>query len=332
MPCRLPKRERSAPVVLLTEGRLSVHYADAPDQPVAIALIGTRDRLSADATGRWVLAWSATGGAVEIVDLADGHVAQAVGASAAVSEIRFTDGSAFLMMADHSMVGVIDLSTVRRGNHARIREVAIGAASKPRKREALLLPMPGQTEVMAIHPDTFTGFFIDDSPSLGDSPPMSAVRLRGGIPLAAAALDRGFREVATGVFETVVEVPDETAYELVATTGIGNLSFCFPLPGAGQALADAGIGRIALVPADDHGGDQGFRLSFSTADGTPAQVEGMITFSALMTGWRRSVDFGTNATGQSLQAYVLPDLGPISITVDTVEGQQFHPTVTGSNP
>lgn len=324
----IAEAEELSAVVLLTAGRLSVHYADAPDQPVAIALTGTPDRLSADATGRWVLAWSAAGGAVEIVDLALGHVAQTVGASAAVSEIRFSEGAALLMMADHSMVGVIDLSSVRRGAHARIREIPLGGASAARDGEALLLPLPGQAEVMAIHPDTFTGFFIHDSTALGDTPPMSAIRLRGGIPLAAAALDRGFREVATGVFETVVQVPDETGYELVATTGIGNLSFCFPLPGAGQAQAEAGVGRIALVPADD----RGFRLSFSAADGTPARIEGMVTFSALMTGWRRSVVFGTDADGRSLQAYVLPDLGPISITVEAVEGQQFRPTVAGAEP
>ena len=314
-------------LVVLRGDHLDLHYADAPDSPIAIPLASTPDKLAASPDGRWLLAWSQTEGVVEIVDLVHGKVAQAVVAQPGISAVSFGRNSAYLMLSDHSKLAAIDLASVQAGRLARLREIALGNPTSARETESLLLPLPGDGGLMAIHPDTSTGFFIHDNPATGDAPPMTAVSLRGGIPLAAAALDRGFREIVTGIFETVAVVPDATPFELVATTGIGSLSFCLPLPGAASDLAKAGPGQISILPED-----RGFRLSLTTTDGHPARVEGAVTFTALMTGWRRSVTFRTGEDGLTTQSYVLPAVGPVSVSVAAASGLEFAPAVTGGRP
>lgn len=183
---------------------------------------------------------------------------------------------------------------------------------------APLWPMEG---MLAVHAPSYQGYRIMDGSVMGDAPAMTKTTLRGGIPRLVAALDRSFREVERGVFETVTSLPGKGRFELVTTTGLGGISFCSEIPVAFPD-ADEGLaeGTMRPIPADG-----GVRLSLSRADGTPASgLTGKLTFAALRGGWRAVVEMSTDDNGMSQDSYHLPALDGIVVKYDAA-GEEFAP-------
>ena len=314
-------------VAALTETGVSLYFIDDPARPVYIKLGTSAQRLAVDPSSRFLFAYSHDGGDTFIIDIARSRVVQVVGAGTPVSNIEFTDNAAFLLLADQSMVGVIELASIKAGQHAKIRQVALGQPTSQQNttQKQLLASLTPRNEMLAVHADSFTGFVIHETSAMGDSPPMSAIKLRGGVPYQVKVLDRSFKEKSTGTFQTTAMLPLHGQYELVVTTGIGSLSACMPLIAMGSDVVnDLEPGTISLVQASAN--DLGKRLRLNMADGGPAQqVRAEVTFSALEANWLLRADLETDQEGISRSSYELPALGEYVITVSTATAHEFQP-------
>ena len=305
---------------------VEIRYTDAPELAVAVSLPAPATRLAAGLGGRWILAYDASGQApVALIDVARARVVQTIATPGAVSEIAFTDRAAYLMTADQSRVGVLDLAAIRPERAAALREVMLGQArAVPLDHAGYLAPLWPQPGMIAVHAESFTGFVIHDYSTMGDAPPMSAIRLRGGVPHRVAGFDRSFREAEPGVFRTTAMLPGPGLFELVTTTGIGALSFCAPLAPTEGIVATAAPGRLLAEPIDA----RHVRLTFRGGDGAPV---GDVVFSVLVTGlatpWRDAVTLRSDAAGQALDLLALPAGGPVVIAARGRDGHLFHPLV-----
>lgn len=307
--------------------RVWIHYLDAPDSPVEVVLPDPATRLVASIDGRWMLAHDP--GRLQpaaLIDLASGSAVQRISTGVPVSEIAFTDRAAYLMLADQSRVGVLDLATVSPDKPSMLRDVMLGQAQTPLREGpgmlASLWPQPG---MLAVHAQNYTGFLIHDYSVMGDAPPMSALRLRGGIPARVGTFDRSFREIATGRFRTSAMLPGPGRYELVTTTGIGALSFCAMLPETiGTAPPEARPGtlrarRDAADPSRVH-------LRFLTETGAPAAGHRLtVLVSSLRSPWRAVAELRLDAEGRATLPVAVPANSLAVIAVTASDGAGFHP-------
>ena len=320
----LPGRNGPVGVAILTGAHVGIHYLDAVDTPTEIALTDAAARLVLDPTGRFLFAFRPDGNAISAIDVAKGHVAQVIGSNPPVVDIAFVGRAAFLMTADQSLLGAIDLASIKRGAEPKVREIALGKArEKWRGGPGMMTTLYPEDVMLAVHAESFTAFPIHDNSLMGDAPPMSAITLRGGVPLAVASLDRGFEEVAPGRFQTTSQLPEDRAYELVVTTGIGDLSFCATVSGAGDVAA-TGPGTISAIERQ-----RLTYLKFQDADGNPIRFRGDLTFSSLIGGWRRHARIEADDDGLTRQGFDLPPAGPIVVTAQPFRNQEFHPLLLG---
>lgn len=305
------------------------------DVPQEIPLPKPYDRLAVDLEGRRLLAYGAGLAEVAVIDMARGRVVQVVGSHGPVEEIAFLPDTAFLRLADESMVGVLDLRHAKPGEPAVVGQVTLGPATDPAAdppdtvgERRLLAPLLPEPALLAVHPASFTGFVLDSTEATSGRPPMQAVRLRGGVPRMLAVLDRGLREGSPGRFRAIAELPAAGPFELVVSAGIGQMSFCAPVPVATLAVAEVESGRIRLVTEDD-----GSRLRLVDADGRPlADATGRLGVAALAGNWRARVDFTTDGTGTSREAWRLPRGLPLVLTAEVDDGPAFLPLLIEDGP
>jgi hypothetical protein len=314
-----------SPFALATLARteVAIRYLDDPGAPVEIALPNAATRLAAAPGGRVLLAWSPDGGPVHVIDVARGRLVRSVGANAAISEIAFSDRSAFLMLESQTHVGALDLAAIARGDTAEFREIQIGTASDaPAGDRRLLAPLWPMEGMLAVHADSYQGYRIMDGSTMGDAPAMTATALRGGVPRMVATLDRSFRERPRGVFTTVASLPGSGRYEFVAATGLGALNFCAEVPVAEpDGPAGAQPGKL-LALRDGHA----VRLRVIDSAGRPLpDLSGTLTFAALVGGWRANAPITTDATGLSEATYALPDIGEIFVRLEAQGRDAFSP-------
>ncbi len=311
-----PDADAPFALALLSSDGVAIHYLDAPEVGVPIALAAPEaTRLVASPHGRVLLAWSPEQGKVNVIDVARGRLVRAVGANAAFSEVAFSDETAFLMLESQTHVGALDLNAIARGEDATFREIQIGNAISPdHARRQLLAPLWPMEGMLAVHADSYQGYRIMDGSVMGDAPAMTATSLRGGIPRLVATLDRSFVEQMPGVFETTASLPGPGRFELVATTGLGALSFCAEVPVADpDGRVDLQTGRLSATMDGT-----GMRFTVIGPDGKPrVDLSGQITFSALVGGWRATAPFATDAQGVSTAAYALPRHNEIVVRLDT---------------
>jgi hypothetical protein len=330
----LAEIEEDAPFALavLGEREVAIRYLDAPDSPVVVPLPGPASRLSAAPGGRVLLAWDPRGREVHILDVGRSRVVHTIHAPTAVSEVAFSDRTAFLMLDTQTHVGALDLIALARGERAEFREIPIGTASEPAAEpRQLLAPLWPAEGMLAIHAETFQGYRLADSSVMGNAPAMTATSLRGGVPRLAATLDRSFAEVRPGVFETVASLPGAGRYELVTTTGLGALDFCAEVPVAAPAFDDAPQveGLVAVAPAE--AGSVRFRLT--GAGGEPAaHRQGLATFVALGSGWSARARLETDAEGLTLQHFALPDMRPLVVRIDMAGADRFRTVLIEESP
>lgn len=323
--------DRLLAIARLSDEGLSLTYPDAPQMALPIGLAGPASRLTTDPQGQMVAAWDPTGGPVSIVDLARGQMIQAVSvggddAGAAVADVLMTDNAAFLMLADQSTVGAISLTAIGKPGPAPVRRIQMGDASDPVDRgDGMLVALLPRSEVMAIHAETYTGFLIHETSTMGDAPPMASVRLRGGVPWAASVLDRGFREMAPGRMRAAAMLPGDGPFELVLSTGLGGMTLCFPVPTLPDIQPSEGPARMsARVGAAGPDGQRDVTLVFTDAQGHPLpQPEGTLSFAALETGWTRRLVLASDAAA----VVALPPLGAYVATMSGIDGVEFPPLV-----
>lgn len=317
----------------LAGGMLHVLWPDAGDEAVRIPVDPAHDRLAADPGGRFVLAFGGGGGRISVVDLARSRVVQAIGSTAPVAEIAFIPGTAFLRTGDGATVGIMDLRLAAPGREAAIGQKAIGppgtqdAADPDRDGDALLVPLLPEPALLAVHAGSYTGFVLDAGHATSGKPPMEALRLRGGIPRQVRALDAGLRERAPGLFVATARLPQAVPYELVVSAGVGEASFCAPVPVRAAPLAPADLPGTVLLRR------QGARLSLRLLDGAGQPVanrSGRLIFQSLTGNWRGASDFSTGPDGVVDRPFpAFP--APVAVTV-LLAGQDFAPLVMETLP
>ena len=329
----LPLADGSGTFALATLSRdeITITYTDAPENPVTMKLPSHATRLAAGPGGRWILAHDPSmADPVMLVDVGRGRVIQSIATPGAISEIAFTDRAAYLMTANQSQVGILELGAIRMDQPSTLRQVALG---QPQARQldhsGYLMPLWPQPGMIAVHAESFTGFIIHDYSVMGDAPPMSAIRLRGGVPRMIAGIDRSFREIAPGVFRTTAMLPRAGRFELVTTTGIGALSFCALLPATEDAVTEKSVapGRLRAEQVKGAPG-RVVRLSFRSDDGVPvAKGQFDVRITGLASPWRDATVLTTDAAGNATRILALPVGGPVAISARSSDGRPFHPLV-----
>jgi hypothetical protein len=202
-------------------------YPDAPNYAVEIPLGFRARRIVASPGGRHAIAYAPGEPAAVVIDVARGEVVQPLElADSVLTEVTFTDDTAYLLSLDGGFAGLIDLNSVALGKPAQIRKIDLARKShKFHEGGGLLVPLWPSPQVIAVSPETQTGWLLNDKQAVGEMPPMDSIRLRGGVPSRVAIIDRSFRETVPGVFETVALVQGGD-HELVLTTGIGGMTAC----------------------------------------------------------------------------------------------------------
>lgn len=313
--------------VWLAGGALHVLWPDADGWTVRIPVDPAHDRLAVDPEGRFVLAFGG-GGTVSVIDLARSRVVQAVGSGQPVAEIAFIPDTAFLRTGDGSVIGILDLRLVAPGKQAVVGQRVIGPPQQAEEGTALLVPLLPEPALLAVHAGSYTGFVFDAGHATSAMPPMEALRLRGGVPRLVRALDGGLRQQAPGLFVATARLPQAVPYELVVSAGVGQASFCAPVPvDAAAPPATARPGR--LLPVRDDGAP--LRLRLVDGAGRPvANRSGRLVLQSLAGNWRGAGDFSTGPDG--LFAAPFPAV-PVPMAVSVLlDGQSFEPLVMEPAP
>ena len=253
-------------------------YRDAPDRTIDIPLGFAAERIVASPSGRHAIAYAPGGPAAVIIDVARAEVVLPVQLTGGVlNEVAFTDDAAYLLSLDGGFAGLVDLSSVAIGRTAQIRKIDLARKSeRSHTGGGLLVPLWPSPQVIAVSPETQTGWLLHDDQAVGEMPPMDSLRLRGGVPSRVAVIDRSFQERQTGVFETIASIPGGE-HELVLTTGIAGLTACLGMHVRGSSE----IKRIELISLDLEAEDTRFvsgedvelSLTFRNSSGNAVSVE-----------------------------------------------------------
>lgn len=253
----LPGMETLADLALLEDGSVialpkdgraaRIVYRDAPDRTIDIFLGFVAERIVASPSGRHAVAYTPGRPAAVILDVARAEVVQALQLTQGVlNEIAFTDDALYLLSLDGGFAGLVDLDTVAFGRAAQIRKIDLARKSERLHTDGgLLVPLWPSPQVIAVSPETQTGWLLHDDQAVGEMPPMDSLRLRGGVPSRVAVIDRSFQERQTGVFETIAAISGGD-HELVLSTGIAGLTACLGI----HVLGPSELKRIELISLD----------------------------------------------------------------------------------
>ena len=305
----------------LEDTSLALSWEDAPTRITRIPLGRGHDGLAVSPAGRYAFAFGG-GAEVSIVDLALGRVVQVVGSASPVAEIAFLREAAVMRTRDGALAGIMDLRMIHDGTEPVVGQFALGTGAAPSEGAALLVPLGAEDQMLAVHAAGFTGFVLNATHGTSGKPPMEAIALRGGVPRIVRALDRGLREIAPGRFATLARLPMAAPYELVVSAGVGEASFCMPVPMDLPPPDPRALpGTILPEPASG-----GIRLRLSDGAGRPvALARGNLLVTALTGNWRDRIGFQTDAEGRTVASYDLPK-PPLAIVVESGEGW-FQPLI-----
>lgn len=299
-------------------GRAQLIYADAPGHAVDIPLDFPAQHLRASPDGRFAIAFATEGDRVALIDLSLGQVVQRIRLDAGrVSDAGFTTGAAHILSLDSGFVGVVALDAVAPGREAPIHHVDLGRTGRPARAGAKhLVPLWPSPRMLAVDPTSGTAWIIHEISAKGETPPMDAVRMRGGQPYRLAVADRSFREIAPGRFEAVTALPGGEQ-ELVLTTGIGGLTACmrFLVEGGDAAAAP----RPLTLEVADAGGfrageEQMLTFTFRDDKGDEIMVDQVqFLVPSLVSSWSNRITARRDAAGRLTARVRLPHAGPYAI-------------------
>lgn len=288
---------RPAAVALLVGDTVEVVWLDAPDAPTTIALGNPADQLLAAADGRFLFALDSAAGLVSVVDLAAGAVAAVEPIGRPIAEAALTENALFLLGGDGGSVVVLSLRALRSGTGPRRREVTIGpAAPVVAGATGALVSLEPAPQVLALSRAAQAAAVVSDYDAMGDAPPMTAVALRGGLPVAIGVVDRTIRETAPGSFEATAAVPPG-AWELVASAGVADRTLCiaFAVPGDTGPATRPRVAARVVAPPD--GALAAGPATVTLALAPLADATAPITVIDLVTGWRQSLVARRRADG-----------------------------------
>ena len=312
--------EDGSVIALPENGEIAqIVYRDAPSRPIEIPLGFEAARIVASPSGRHAIGYTPGERAAVIIDVARAEVVQPLELTDSVlSDVAFTDDAAYLLSLDGGFAGLVDLNSVALGRAAQIRKIDLAWKSeRPYAAGALLVPLWPSPQVIAVSPETQTGWLLHDDQAVGEMPPMDSLRLRGGVPSRVAVLDRSFQERGPGVFETVASIPGGD-HELVLTTGIGGMTACLGFRVRGPSntqrmeLISLGLesGNAKLVSGED----MEISITFRNSMGDVIPVErAEFLIASLSSSWVGQTTF-QRAPDDTLRGRVrFPHQGPYAI-------------------
>lgn len=294
-------------------------FPDDPGREITVPLGFRAARLRISPDGRFAAAFAPGGRGIALLDPARAQVLQALELTdGGVTDFVFTDDAGYLLSLDGGFAGLIDLGSIRQGVGAQIRKVDLGRKSAtPPAGAQLLMPLWPSPQVLAVDPETQTGWILHDAQAVGEMPPMESLRLRSGIPQKVAVADRSFREVQGGVFETVGVIAGGP-HELILTTGIGGLTACLGFDvrgGADRAQAQAIM--LSVVSADGvyrAGREEALSFIFHDISGTPIRVErAEFVVPSLSTSWVGRLVARPGPDGRLQARLRFPHAGPFAV-------------------
>lgn len=281
---------RPAAVALLAGGAVEVVWLDAPDAPTTIDLGAPADRLLAAADGRFLFALDSAAGLIAVVDLASDAVVAVEQVGRSIAEVALTDNALFLLADDGASVVALSFRALRSGTGPRRREVTIGPTERiPAGATGALVSLNPAPQVLALSRAAQAAAVISDYDAMGNTPPMTAVALRGGLPLAIGVVDRAIRETIPGSFEATVAIPPG-AWELVASAGVADRTLCiaFTVPGDPGTASRVRVAGRLVDPPDGTLAAGLATVALALAPLTDAVAP--ITVVDLATGWRQSLE------------------------------------------
>lgn len=309
--------------------RVAIGYLDLYS-PAAVtwqhvALPHPVNRVAVSPDGRHAFVWSDQDAGMSIVDIALARVEQAVVFNAGnaaqgavpVSEIAFTADAVFMLLANHAAVAVLDPATIARGRPPQIREVRLGPAreSSNADEHGLLTALTPSPRVLATHSDSATAFLIESMSGEGGMPPMSALRLRGGIPRALVVQSRSFiPSGGAGRFVNHAMLPHGGQHELLLTTGVGGLSLChaFEVEGEPQPMSERALLLEVRVLSGAARAGQPTTLELRTRDvngNTGPLGPRTLVFPAMTSNWRGRATLAPQGDGTARAEVVFPVAG-----------------------
>ncbi|PZO81250.1 MAG: hypothetical protein DI629_05375 [Mesorhizobium amorphae] len=309
---------------------VDLRYLDDPRRSLGIALPFPANALHATPDGRHLFALDGAHH-LSIVDLALSRVVQGVVFNKPVREMVFAGRTAVFLYRDTSAAAVLDLSTIREGQGAILKEVRLGAPSESAGDARLLLALPPSEQALAVHQESRAGFVIDEHSMAIGAPPMSAVSLRGGVPFSVTLAPRGFREERPGRYVTTAAIASPGSYELVLTTGIGGLSACVGFAVPGEARTDRPVQALVKQagPATPLRAGKRGRLEFTLVapDGRRIETDrAKIVLQALGFSMRKELSAVRNENGLAVSVEV-PHPGPYVMQVRAGPGIAVAPFV-----
>lgn len=263
----------------------------------SVGLPADADRLELDPTQRLALAWSEANSAVSFVEISTMRLAGALSFDRPIREVAFAGNNLFALLDDLSAVIAIDLATVAPGGEPKLHSIPLGPATTvPLGSGPYLASLAPQPKVMAAHRPTQTVFIV--TAEGGERmPPMTAFRLKSGLPRALLVLDRSLQEAAAGRYATTAIGPQAGPWELVLTTGTGGLTTCFAID-VGDGILARRDDRIRLtvsvepvrLPRSDDFGESELLIHVDAGDYRTALADKLpFSVMALDRPWRANV-------------------------------------------
>lgn len=211
-------------------------FLDAPGRSGTIAIATPAASLHVSEGGRFIFALGNGGRALSIVDMQTETLVQAAGFDEPVIAVTFAGEAAFLQFSGRRAVGVVPIGTIVAGKALAVRRVDLGLAPEGAAQTqaaliASLAPIPG---VLAAGPDP-RGLYLVFAEAGHANAPQTALRLRSDVPRQIRVLDRSFREVAPGRYETTALLPHGGGWMLVVNAGAGSFTRCFTFEAEGPA-------------------------------------------------------------------------------------------------
>ncbi|MHA6644090.1 hypothetical protein [Mesorhizobium sp. A623] len=304
------------------ENAAQLRYLDNFSEQLTIPLGFAANRLAVSPDRRIALAFTPGLPALSIIDVATARVVQTAELrDATIAEVAFTDRAAFIATREGAYLAVLDLKSVKAGLAATLRPVPLGGKGGGSKGERrLLVSMLPAPQALVVDRDNHTGWIVPELAAVGNMPPMESTNLRGGTPLQVHVVDRSFREISAGRFETVTRIGAGGRYELVLTTGVFGLTVCmqFEVDGPGgpspMKLYRLAVDETGDTPTYRSGRAEDITVVLSGEDDRNLDVDVVrLLVPSLTSSWSTEVVARRGADGRLRATVTFPHPGTYAI-------------------
>lgn len=299
---------------------IELRYTDDPGHVIRIPVGIDARRLAVSETGRHAVAYTPGSPLFAIADLAAAQLMEAghMRNEVAVQEAAFIGRNLYLLSENGGYVGIFETAALGRKDRSAPRLVGL-ASGQSRSGDAGTRIVPfGPSRALVVDRAGRIGLVLHDAMAIGNVPPEDYVRLRSGVPLSVAIVDRGLREVAPGRFETVARVSGGGPHELVLTTGVSRLTTCIRFEVEGDLPAESHVYTLSAVARDgvyNAGQDETVDFEFRDADGVEIPVaRASFLVSSLQSSWALEIEAERNGDNRLRAQLRFPHAGTFSIS------------------